>query len=304
MQKRRVGTISMAVVLIGFGVLIFISQVNKVSAVELAIKFWPAILFLIGGEILWAVYANKDEDIKVRYDVLSIFVVLIIVGINLVIYGLIETDMMKRFNLMLSSHTFNYQMSLNEIEVGEEIKKIVINPSSHSSLTVRTGKENKIISTGSLNITTDSEKKAKEFLDDEYIKVNKVGDIAYVSFIGRTDYDDGVHSISPYEFNLTIPEDRKVEISKVNELELILDGIKNDWVIDDVNQTKIRLGKDIDVKISAFVYGNEVLKGNAKWNIKENSGEGYSVQGELTYEEGENTINILNSHEVVVDELE
>ncbi len=304
MQKRRVGTISMAVVLIGFGVLIFISQVNKVSAVELAIKFWPAILFLIGGEILWAVYANKDEDIKVRYDVLSIFVVLIIVGINLVIYGLIETDMMKRFNLMLSSHTFNYQMSLNEIEVGEEIKKIVINPSSHSSLTVRTGKENKIISTGSLNITTDSEKKAKEFLDDEYIKVNKVGDIAYVSFIGRTDYDDGVHSISPYEFNLTIPEDRKVEISKVNELELILDGIKNDWVIDDVNQTKVRLGKDIDVKISAFVYGNEALKGNAKWNIKENSGEGYSVQGELTYEEGENTINILNSHEVVVDELE
>ncbi len=58
-KKRRVGTISMAIVLIAFGILIFIAQINKVSAVELAIKFWPAVLFLLGGERFFGLAINS-----------------------------------------------------------------------------------------------------------------------------------------------------------------------------------------------------------------------------------------------------
>ncbi len=52
MENKRVGTISMGIVLIGFGILILVAQINKISAVELAVKFWPTILMLIGGEVL------------------------------------------------------------------------------------------------------------------------------------------------------------------------------------------------------------------------------------------------------------
>jgi len=61
MKNKRVGTISMAIVLIGFGILIFIAQINKLSAVELAIKFWPGILILLGIEILIYSYAGKKR---------------------------------------------------------------------------------------------------------------------------------------------------------------------------------------------------------------------------------------------------
>lgn len=304
MQRRRVGTISMAIVLIGFGILIFISQISKLSAVELGIKFWPAILFLIGGEILWYSYKYKDEEIKIKYDVLSIFIVLLIVGINLVIYGVIETGVMDKISVAVSSQNFSYQIPFSEVELSDDVKKIIINPSDYSSLTIRTGKENKIISTGSLNITTDSEERAKEFLDDEYIKVDKIGDVAYISFTGRTSYNDGVHSTNPYGFSLTIPGDKEVEISKVNDLELILDGIKDNWTIDNTKYIRIRLEKNMDVKVNAYANGSEALKGNVNWNIKENNGEDYSGNGELIYGEGENTINIFNSSEVVVDEVE
>lgn len=305
MQKRRVGTISMAIVLIAFGILIFISQISKMSAVELGIKFWPVILFLIGGEILWYSYKYKDEDVSIKYDILSIFVVLLIVGINLVIYGIVETGVMDKIAATVSSQNFNYQIPFREIEVNDDIKKIVISPVNRPTLTIRTGKENKIISTGSLNITMDNEEKAKEFLDDEYIKVDKVGDIAYISFTGRADYNNGIYSVNPYGFELIIPEDKEVEISKVNELELVLDSIKNHWIIDDVSHTKIRLGEDINVKINAFVDNQENLSGNAKWSIIENGNEeSSSYKGQLIYGEGENTINIFSSYEVVVDELE
>lgn len=305
MQRRRVGTVSMAIVLIGFGILIFTSQINERSAVELGLKFWPIILFLIGGEILYYSYKYKDGDINLKYDVLSIFIVLLIVGVNLLIYGVIETGVMDKITAALTSQNFNYQIPFNEVEIDENIKKIVINPINRSSLTIRTGKGNKIISTGSLSITMDSEEKAKEFLDDEYIKVDKIGDIAYITFAGRADYIDGIYTVNPYEFELIVPENKEVEINKLYDLELILDSIENNWVIDDVNHTKIRLGANKNVKINAFVDSQQDLSGNVKWDIKQNENEGISnYKGQLVYGEGENIINILNSHDVVVDELE
>lgn len=305
MQKRRVGTISMAIVLIAFGIIIFIAQINKVSAVELSIKFWPMTLFLLGGEILWFSYKYKDEDVKVKYDVLSVFIVLLIVAINIGIYGLIETGMMSKISTMVSSQTFTYNIPYSEIEVDDQIEKIVINSPTSNKLTIRTDKNNKIVSSGSLNITADSKEKAEEFLNNEYIISKKSGDTLYISFMDRGIYNEYSYSAHPYDFMLTIPENKKVEINGGSDLQLIADNIKNDWVIDNVSRTKIRLGKDIDTKINTFIYDKEMLKGNAKWSISgdQNEEEISDIKGELVYGEGKNTINILNSDEVVVDEL-
>lgn len=98
MSKRRVGTISMAIVLIAFGILLFVAQINKVSAVQLAIKFWPGILFLLGGEILWFSYKHKGEDVIVRYDIFSIFIVFTIVFVNIILYGLIEIGIIDKIS--------------------------------------------------------------------------------------------------------------------------------------------------------------------------------------------------------------
>lgn len=102
MKNKRVGTISMGIVLIFFGILIFVSQVNSSSAVEMFIKFWPAILILIGGEILYYVYSNKDKETKIKYDVFSIFIVTTILIVNMALYGLMETGIMDLIKLKVS----------------------------------------------------------------------------------------------------------------------------------------------------------------------------------------------------------
>ena len=305
MQKRRVGTISMAMVLIAFGILIFISQISKVSAVELGMKFWPAILFLIGGEILWYSYRYKEEDIKIKYDIFSIFIVLVIVGVNLAIYGLIETGMMDKINSMVWAQTFSYQIPNEEIQINEDIKRVIVNPPNYSNLTLRTEKDNKILLAGSLDITADSEDKAKELLRNEYIKTNRSGDTLYISFVDRYIHGNGINNVYPRDFSLIIPENREVEINGGNDLQLIVNNINKDWVIDNVNRTKIRLKKATDVKITATVDNREALRGNAKWNIIENNNEDFlNIKGELAYGEGNSRINILNSDEIVVDEIE
>lgn len=110
MKIKRVGNISMAIILISFGILLFISQFSKISAIELAIKFWPAILILIGIEILYYVYKNKGEDDPIiRYDIFSMFIVFIILVVNLSLYGLMESGILDYIKIRVYEETAYYQ---------------------------------------------------------------------------------------------------------------------------------------------------------------------------------------------------
>lgn len=106
MKNKRVGTISMGIVLIFFGILIFISQVSSFSAVELFIKFWPGVLIILGAEILYYVYTNKSEETKIKYDGFSIFIVTVILILNMFIYGLMETGVMDLIKLKVSQEIY------------------------------------------------------------------------------------------------------------------------------------------------------------------------------------------------------
>lgn len=112
MRNKRVGTLSMGIVLILFGTLIFISQINSFSATEIFIKFWPAILILLGLEILYYVYTNKKQETKIVYDGFSIFIVIIILISNLFIYSLMETGIMDLVKLKVSQE-IHYQENKN-----------------------------------------------------------------------------------------------------------------------------------------------------------------------------------------------
>ena len=104
MKTRRVGTISMAIVLIGFGLLMLIFQVSRISAVEIAIRLWPGILILLGGEILWFSLKakNENDDIIIKYDIFSIFIVMVILFVNIAMYGLMETGIMDYIKYRIS----------------------------------------------------------------------------------------------------------------------------------------------------------------------------------------------------------
>ncbi|MCG4584142.1 hypothetical protein L0P56_01430, partial [Anaerosalibacter bizertensis] len=239
MKKRRVGTLSMGIVLIAFGILIFIAQVNSISAINLSIKFWPIILFLIGGEILWYSYKYRDEDINIKYDVFSVFIVLLIVVINLGIYGIVETGVASKVISTISSESFTFKIPYREIEIGNNIEKIIVEVPRHCKLNMRSEKDNKIIFSGSADIAAENKEKAKEFLNDEYIITKSSGNTLYVSFPDTSIHNNRAGNFSPYKFNLSIPEDKKVEINgEGDSLDLTLDSMKNDWVIDNISNVK------------------------------------------------------------------
>lgn len=108
-MNKRVGTISMGLVLIFFGIVMLISQINGSSAVELFIKFWPTILIFLGLEVLFFSYKNHTGNTKIKYDIFSIFIVIIILMVNMAIYGLMETGIMDLIKLRVDQEIEYYQ---------------------------------------------------------------------------------------------------------------------------------------------------------------------------------------------------
>src|SRR5699024_9367202 len=155
-----------------------------------SIKFWPITLFLLGGEILWLSYKYKGEDVKVQYDVLSVFIVLLIVAIDIGMYGLGETDIISNINTRLSSETYTFNIPHNELIISKGIEKIIINSPRYRDLTIRSGERNKLISSGSVDIVSDSKEKAEELLDNEYIITKELDNVLYVSFMDTPDYNE------------------------------------------------------------------------------------------------------------------
>lgn len=101
MKNKRVGTISMAIVLIVFGALIFISQISGTSALELSLKLWPLMLILLGLEILYYRFIFKNEDINIKYDIFSILIVTIILVTNLGLYTLVEIGIVEKLKTVI-----------------------------------------------------------------------------------------------------------------------------------------------------------------------------------------------------------
>jgi hypothetical protein len=59
------------------GVVMLAAQFKQVAVLDMLLTWWPLILVLIGGEVLWHVYTSKEQEPKVKYDVFSIFIIII-----------------------------------------------------------------------------------------------------------------------------------------------------------------------------------------------------------------------------------
>lgn len=114
---KRVGTISMGIVLVAFGLVLFIAQFSRISALEVSIKLWPAILMLLGGELLYCGYRRQKDkdDIIIKYDIFSIFIVTSILIVNIGLYGLMETGILDYIKLRVNNETYRYEIGIEEM---------------------------------------------------------------------------------------------------------------------------------------------------------------------------------------------
>ena len=76
MKERRIGTFTLGVMLIVFGVLFVINIFSDKMSYSIIIRFWPIVLILLGIEVLVGLYSK--EKTKFTYDKGSVAVIIFI----------------------------------------------------------------------------------------------------------------------------------------------------------------------------------------------------------------------------------
>ncbi len=288
---KRVGNISMGIVLITFGITLFMSQFKGFSVLNAVSKIWPVILILLGLEILWCRYVSKDDNTAIKYDLFSIFIVIVILCVNIGIYAIEESGLMSRLQRTFISECYNMDAALNEYAIDEGINKIIINDTDN--LVVRASEGNIISGVVNLSVYAANKKEADDLISSEHIQYKKSGSTLYVYPVNNI--SNNYSYSSPMNVEMFIPQNIDVEIMNCNNLDLIYAGFNNKWTLDGIRITNIRIDKLSDVKIDAFVESADILDGNIKWS--------FNNFGEYINGEGSNLINILNSSNITVNEI-
>ena len=91
MTERRVGTLTLGISLVGFGVIFLLHTCFGLLDYEMALRFWPLVFILLGLEIL--LHALRLKGVRFRVDfvaVVTIFLLLVFAGCMGVLELLVE----------------------------------------------------------------------------------------------------------------------------------------------------------------------------------------------------------------------
>lgn len=296
----------MAVVLIISGVLMIVSRILNISALEYFIKFWPISLFLLGGEVLYFYFKYKDdEDVKIGYDFLSIMIVLVIIGVNFGLYTFMETGILEGLKNIGSIEERVYKIDDRDFSITDNIEKIIVEDIENTDLTIKTGEEKNLRVGGELSILSGSKSDFNDFIKDDFIKVKESGKVLYLTFNTREN-NSIVKDMYKAKMTITIPSDEMLEVSKVGNVNINLTELREDIVLNDANNIKINIDNPIDFNLLAQISDKERFLGSADWKIEEAKNEDGEIVyfiGKIKEGESEHTIKILNCRSIEVNKL-
>lgn len=139
MRKWRVGTISMGILLVVTGVLLLVSELQGLSGAMLIMRWWPAILIVLGLEILAYIFLSKEDQPKIKFDGLSIFLTVFIILISTGVYAthsFLKSDLANRFFEEVGFYKYESVFDKSYEVDAINVKRLEID-NSHGNITVR-----------------------------------------------------------------------------------------------------------------------------------------------------------------------
>ena len=121
----------MGAALIFLGMVLLLTQIMEWDASYIIAGWWPFILVILGGEMLFYLFFTSQENARVKYDLLSILFVAVIgtAGIGLSI--LQATGVVGAMQSWMTSEEKTMEIPAFNHSVSDEIKRIVVDTGQH-----------------------------------------------------------------------------------------------------------------------------------------------------------------------------
>jgi len=273
MRQWRVGTISMGLVLICTGISLFYAKINSKAVYDTVVKWWPLVFVILGLEVLILSCSRKDKGSPLKYDLFSIFIILVIVFCGLGLYSLDSVGVTGKINNYLASQEYRMKTRPSTIPVEPDIEKIVID-APFSDLKIQTCDSGEISSYSYALARAASREAAQHLMNNgAQIVSSRSGKTLQISF-----NPPAADNINTTEYVVSIPENIDVELHNRSMTQIHADRLAGDWKIAGSGEVQVFLPRQADLTIRASVDENSSLGGNVAW--EETGTTGKSENGE------------------------
>lgn len=315
MRQWKVGTTSLGILLILMGVIWIYSTITGISLVSTLFKWWPIILIMLGIEVLIYSLMPKKENTKVKFDGISILVIILIMIFMAsaqivnkgVAYGLnfLGKDISIPFKNSIS-YSKHYELEGNnreKIKINDAVGKIVIEKSEND----------KIIIDAVVNLKGNHKNSSLEN-EDNVINIDdkKVLSINHLSNFSK----NNINFVS-VDYIIKVPNNIPLEIDNKFGV-TIIKGISADVKVDSsagkVTVQEVKGNVSVDNKFGATecfdIVGNiKIDNSNGEINIDNISGKAElqgkfgavkasNIKGDTTIDNANGSVN-FSSNEVI-----
>jgi hypothetical protein len=214
MKQWRVGTLSMGVSLVMFGVMLFTSQWKGLEALDTFLKWWPMIFVLLGLELLIYLAVSRLRNPVVKYDIFSVFFVGFICMVCIGFVVLTSTGLMQEIRSEINSVDRTEDIPSIEEKLQPQVKTVVVQNNNGSEILVdhSQSSEQSVHVFGTYRYTS-SEGENQLKLSDSVVSVRTIGNTMYVN-IEQPPQRNGVHSSYPHmNVTVVIPDGLTAKIS-------------------------------------------------------------------------------------------
>jgi len=269
LRTWRVGTFSMGMSLLFLGVFLLLSQFLHWDSTTVLKVWWPAILVILGIEILIYLITSKQEKPYLNFDLFSIIIVGIIGTAGIAIVFLQSAGLMHLFEEEMTKEEITMELPGLDVPVKNNIKRIVIQTEGQNMPLNIEGVSEDTISLFGTYRTVNSENKVILTKPKDYVLVKEKGDTVYLQMKELPKHSSGFSS-SYATMNATflLPTSVKVEVEGTSDVVIKPRQLKSDWSIINASSVELNLGETNDTMVSAV--DTEILDSEKQnWQIEE-----------------------------------
>ena len=261
MRQWRVGTFSMGLLLLCTGIGLLYAQFQPAPVVSSILKWWPVIFIILGVEVLLQSYLMKDEESKIKYDLLSIFIIFFIVIAGMGLQVADKVGLSSYIQENITSKQYSLQTN-QEIALGKNIQKVVIEAENGPHLKVRTGTGDSLQCNARVSIRAQSEAQAQQVLQENtQLNTRRDGNTLYLNLRFST-----ANNCYGTAYSLILPERLAVELEHQDTpLQITTGQITKDWLIRGNGDLDITLAPQSNLTVYALSPRPLSLKGNLNW---------------------------------------
>jgi hypothetical protein len=97
MQGRRVGTLTLGIILIIIGIAYLLSNIYNLEISFQILKWWPITFIMIGIEVLIYNHKALKENCSIRFDGISLFLIVLILffSFSACVFSKISTEILN-----------------------------------------------------------------------------------------------------------------------------------------------------------------------------------------------------------------